>query len=489
MFEIKRISKDYIIYSLSIGLSSLISFLFIPIYTRIFSPSEYAKIEILTVITNIASTIFCMGMDSALTQYFYKLKKYGLSKQAELVSSIIQWRILFGTITVILATTFSPLINKFFFDGELNVIYFFAAFTSALFLQIMSQSADLMRLRYKPWDFLKINLSYSLLFGLLFLLFLLFEKSILSYFLGILFSSLIVSLYSWSKLKQFINFNKIHWNLWPELLKFSFPLLISGLLSYLIASNDRWFINYYHGKEDLGIFAIGAKFAIISSLIAVAFNKAWFPLALENLNSDKINKLIFKKVARIYIGISSGCVIFLTLISPLIINIFTSFEYKNAWPIIGILSWQTVFFNFSNNIGCLGIFKVGKTKIMLPLMITSLLIGISLNFIFVPSFGGIGAALATSITFLIWSILVLFFSERYFKIGFPIINISLQILYGIISTTLVIYFHSVNKIEYNFLIALLTLIFLYLYSFNSFERKQILLLLKKTIQRSNKFFK
>ena len=61
-----------------------------------------------------------------------------------------------------------------------------------------------------------------------------FQLSILSYFLGILFSSLIVSLYSWSKLKQFINFNKIHWNLWPELLKFSFPLLISGFLIYNI---------------------------------------------------------------------------------------------------------------------------------------------------------------------------------------------------------------------------------------------------------------
>ena len=147
---IKKLGKDYIIYALTGIISNGISFLFIPFYTRIFSPSEYGSLEMLTVITNFLNIILVMGMDSAQSIYFFKFEKDGLKKQSYLVSSILQWRIILGLLAIFICTFISPLINNIFFDGQLNLIYFLVAFSSSLFLQIMTQCADLARLTFEP---------------------------------------------------------------------------------------------------------------------------------------------------------------------------------------------------------------------------------------------------------------------------------------------------------------------------------------------------
>ena len=52
----KQLGKDSIIYGLGGILAKSVSFFMLPIYTRIFSPSDYGTIEMLTVIKQ-----FCRG--------------------------------------------------------------------------------------------------------------------------------------------------------------------------------------------------------------------------------------------------------------------------------------------------------------------------------------------------------------------------------------------------------------------------------------------
>ena len=54
-----------------------------------------------------------------------------------------------------------------------------------------------------------------------------------------------------------------------------------------MSTADRWFIQYYHGSDVLGLFAVGAKFSMIITLAVETFRKAWWPIAMEAMhNSD-----------------------------------------------------------------------------------------------------------------------------------------------------------------------------------------------------------
>ena len=139
-----------------------VSLFMLPIYTRIFSPSDYGMIEMLTVISSFVGAILVMGMDSAQSMYFFKDKEEGKSAQARLISSILQWRLIWGTIVVLISTLLAPFLNLIFFDGNLSVLYFAIAFASALFAQVLSQSSEIMRLLYRPWSYIGITISQSI---------------------------------------------------------------------------------------------------------------------------------------------------------------------------------------------------------------------------------------------------------------------------------------------------------------------------------------
>ncbi len=139
----------------------------------------------LSVIVGFMGAIFSMGMDSAQSMYFFKEKKSGENKQTEVVSAILQWRIFWGSVIIIISTFSSPLLNSFFFNGKLSWEYFAIAFSGIFFGQVMSQSAEVMRLLYRPWGFISITLSQSFLSAFFMLICILhFKEGIKGYFLG-----------------------------------------------------------------------------------------------------------------------------------------------------------------------------------------------------------------------------------------------------------------------------------------------------------------
>ena len=56
--------------------------------------------------------------------FFYKFKKEGVQKQAELISAILQWRIIIGVLSILITALISTKLNNIFFQGELSFIYF-----------------------------------------------------------------------------------------------------------------------------------------------------------------------------------------------------------------------------------------------------------------------------------------------------------------------------------------------------------------------------
>jgi O-antigen/teichoic acid export membrane protein len=93
---------------------------------------------------------------------------------------------------------------------------------------------------------------------------------------------------------------------------------------------------------------------------------------------------------------------------------------------VGILAWQPLFYGFFL-ISAAGIWKVEKTYINIYLSIISAIIGVILNWVLVPIFGGVGAAIATAITFFLWALFSLVISEKYWKVDYPLFMIFIQI--------------------------------------------------------------
>ena len=252
--------------------------------------------------------------------------------------------------------------------------------------------------------------------------------------MGGVISSLLVALVGWYRIRSYLSFDKLHFDLWPKLIRFGLPLLPAGLAMYFMNTSDKWFIQYYHGEDALGLFAVGAKFAMLSALAIETFRKAWWPLAMDLMHTDG-GENFFKLISIFYVCIGSLGMLVLTFLSPWLVKLLTGPNFHDSWPIVGLLSWKGMLYGYFM-ICSAGIWKTEKTYLNLYISLSVLVLGLVLNFLFVPKYGIIGASTATVLTFLIWIIITSIVSNFLWKIKFnylfilPVFIISITISFS-----------------------------------------------------------
>jgi len=427
--RLRQLGKDSVIYGFGGMFARGIGFFLLPVYTRIFTPGEYGTIEMLVVLNSLLGTVLVMGMDSAQTFYFFEQKEKGKEAQAGVVTAVLLWRLTWGAAIVAVTMLVSPLINASFFRGNLSWEYFAVAFVGGLFAQLTMQSADVFRLLYRPWSYICITLTHTVgSAAIAIVLVVWLHIGILGYFIGFALGSLFAALAGWWGVRRYLDWSSLHKSWWPKLVRFGAPLVPAGMAMYVLNTADRWFISHYHGQEALGIYAIGAKFAMMIALAVAAFRKSWWPIAMDAIQSADGPEL-FRTVARLYLGLGAAGVVVLTALSPLMLRWLTAPPYHSAYPILGVLAWHSIFYGFYM-VSAAGIWKMEKTT-WVPISIgIAALINIALNVWLVPEFGGIGAAIATSISFLIWNVITLLISEKLWPVGYPFGIFGLQIGIG-----------------------------------------------------------
>lgn len=66
--------KNSAVYAVGIILSRLVSFLMIPVYTRVLTPADYRVIETIVRLVDILSILLALGMSEALLRYYITTK-------------------------------------------------------------------------------------------------------------------------------------------------------------------------------------------------------------------------------------------------------------------------------------------------------------------------------------------------------------------------------------------------------------------------------
>lgn len=453
--RLKQLGKDSIIYGLGSVAARSITFFLIPVYTRLFPPIEYGSIETLIIINNFLGALIVMGMNSAQSFYFFEQKKLGKEEQKRIVTSIFQWRLMWGSVMVVLAVILSPLLNAQLFNQQLRWEHFFISFSAALFIQTMNQNLEVYRLLYRSGKYIGLTLTNTIIASALSIsLIVIFKMGLMGYFIGLAMGAMITALWGWWHVRDYLDFSKIHRDWWPKIIKFGLPLLPASFAMYFLNTTDRWFIIHYHGQEMMGIYSVGAKFALLMYLAVFTFRKAWWPIALDTLQSKEGPEL-FRIISRFYLGNGTALIIILTALSPMLIKVLAAPLYHSAYIYIGILSWSAIFYGLYM-IVVAGIWKAEKTIWVTICMSVAAGLNIALNFLLVPKYGGLGAAIGTGISFFVWISLVIIVSEKLWYVGYHVRLFALQIAVGLASCWAILYLFNTEKSIW--LIIMLTLV-------------------------------
>lgn len=222
-----------------------------------------------------------------------------------------------------------------------------------------------------------------------------------------------------------------------ELLRYSIPMAFSQFVFRLNAWMDILMLGWLASNTDVGIYRIAVSLAMICSLPIHAIITIFNPIIVELVNKHDYEKLngLLKLVTKWLLLFNLPVLMNFYLIPDVILMFFDKAYAPSRYPleilVMGQLVWSAC------SIAMRLIPMSGYALLNLINGIVAGLVNIGLNYILIPKYGSLGAAIATSTTLAIWAMWRLI-EARYLLRCFPFHKISFFMLLGAISASMLL---------------------------------------------------
>lgn len=370
--------------------SKALNVLFMPIFTRLLTTSEYGIIAIYQSMVNILAIIATLGLEQAV-RHFYLQKN---NEFKEFTGTILNFLLLFNIVFVfILILIRNPICNLFDLQENLfSMVLIQVSFTIGIAIYNMYIMAS-----KRSKEYMFIQLIVALFIPVLSIIFMLrvdegrymwriIPQVVITSIIGI------YVLYSLAKISSFC----FKWSYIKIGLKYSLPLMPHFLATFALSQFDRIAINNYIDSSATGIYSFAYSIGFILQAAFTATNGAWLPIFYKNLKEKSYDFLFHKMISYIkIIFIFSAALI---AFSQEAVWILADSKFVSAIQLLPvILLGITLSFLFTIYISY--IYFEGKTSMVAILTISSGAINIILNMFFIPLYGIIAAAYTTLVSY------------------------------------------------------------------------------------------
>lgn len=403
----KNILQKLVGFSLGPIVGALISFLTVPITTMFISPTEFGKASMFSVVLSLIIVVIYLGVDQAYAREYYNISnKIHLFQNALLFPLVVS--VLFTLVISIFRTEFSV----FLFDTpiygnisiQFGILIIFTVIERFLLLSIRMEE------RAFEYSFFSIVVKLGVLLGTLFLIWT-GSRNFLTIVYATIYGQILGDFFLIFRYKSFFKFEPgfVDKCLIRKMLKFGLPLIIAASVSSLLNTSSRFFLRGYSTYFELGIYTAALKISNVLQIVQTAFTSFWVPMAYR-WHKEKKSMVYFNLVSD-FLLLTMTVLFFVILFFKEFIVEILSAEYSDAQFVAGLLCLTPILYTLSETT-TLGIVFSGKSYYNIYVSVFSLIPSLVLNFILVPRFGTIGAAIATAIAYVFFCFLRTYFSRR-----------------------------------------------------------------------------
>ena len=467
MAGLKSLAKQTAGYGASSIIGRFLNYLLVPLYTAKLSAASGGYGVVTNVYAIVALLLVCLtyGMETGFFRF---------ANKKEEDTSLVYSTVLIGVGTssalfVLLSLFFLPAISGFLgyqehpeFIGMMLVVVAMDAFQSILFAHLRYQNRALTFATYKLL-FIVGNILVNLFFFLWAPLIYQAHPAWIawiydpSYGVGYAFLANLICT-SFIMLLFFPELCKVHFRydgaLMKRIFRYSFPILILGLVGILNQTIDKILFPFLMGQTpeatmQLGIYGAASKVAMIMMMFTQAFRYAYEPFVFGK-SQDKDNKETYAQVMKYFIIFSLlaflGVMFYLDLFKFIIAPDY--WEGLKVVPIVMAASlFMGVYFNLS-----FWYKLIDETRWGAYLSLIGCTMVIAINVLFVPVYGYIACAWAGFVGYGVAMLLSYGLGQRKYPIDYPLVAIGKYVL---LATVLYLLHLSLNFLDASLLVKMM----------------------------------
>jgi O-antigen/teichoic acid export membrane protein len=181
-----------------------------------------------------------------------------------------------------------------------------------------------------------------------------------------------------------------------RLMAFSWPLLFSSLLGQLLIVTDTFILGILGTSEDVGIYGAAQRTALLANMIFLSFNAIFAPIVADFYQRQDRRDLdrLFKIVSKWAFSLTLPASLLLILLAKPILGLFGGRFVQGAGA-LAVLAGGWLFHSALGNAGAV-LTMSGRSRWHLVNFSLLLVLQVSFNFVLIPRYGILGAAVGTA---------------------------------------------------------------------------------------------
>ncbi|MEY8688214.1 lipopolysaccharide biosynthesis protein [Bacteroides sp. AN502(2024)] len=378
--------KNTFIISIGKVCTQLITYLLLPIYTTILTPSDYGTIDLLLTYILLISPVITIQMEMSIFRFLIDTRG-NKQETARVLSNCLACAMGPSLLFIILYFPIALSLDFEYLGPFLSGIITNSILCIAL--QIARGLGD--------------NMSYavgSAISGIMTVLLNIIFVIIFPYGVaGMLYSTAIAQFIAFcyiiirDEVCEYIDFSLLCRNLMKKMARYSVPLILNGLSWWIISASDRTLASVVLGTHANGILAVVIKFSAIVTNVFAIFNLSWTESVAVHIN-DKDRDIYISDITQKCFNLFSTGGIVLIMICAVFFKYLVNEKFYEAYPLIPLF----VIGNIINIIQTLyGIIYIGKkdTKQVSRTAFIAAIVNFITNVIFIKYIGLYAAAIST----------------------------------------------------------------------------------------------
>jgi O-antigen/teichoic acid export membrane protein len=389
--RILELLRHSAVYGLGSVVARIVGVLLLPLYTRYLSPSDYGLIETLVALSAVLTALVAQGMKSAFFRFYFDSAE---PERRLIVIRTAFWYVLAASTSVsVLGIVLAPQVSWLLFgthDHRTLVIAAFIGLWSALNYE---QLTSLFRVEQRSSAYVVATLAnVGITIAATVLLVVVFDKGPIGVLVGNFTGTLIVyaALLLYSRHALGLQFDR---KLYRAMNRFGLPLVPSAVALWLTNFSDRFFLIKLTDAHEVGLYSIGVRVASALVLLLTAFRLAW-PAFAYSIDDDRDAQRTYSFVLTYVVYVCCWIALALGLLAPWIVKLITTRPFYPAQNVVAPLAFGVAAFG-AYVVVQIGTGRARQTRSNWLVTGAAAVLNVALNFALIPTYGRMGAAIAT----------------------------------------------------------------------------------------------
>lgn len=404
--------RHSLIYATALALSKGFALIMVPIATHYLTPEDYGRLDVLQTLADLLSIVIGMGL--AETLFRFAGSEANSEERRVAAANIFGMAICLGILALLLTQLFAATIANML-PGQISEPEARLILASLAMVGTILVPLAWLRMQEQPWLYLmgtagRVGLQVLIAVPLLML-----GLGVTGVLLATLVSALCLCGYLvWRQLKDTgIRFDFARFQTYGA---YGGPLIFVGIAGFILGSFDRWILAGSVGTAEMALYALAAKFGLITAVLIQPFDLWWHARRFSCLK-EVAGDLRCARIGSIGVVIAFASALVIAATGPAIVRLLTPESYHAS---IQYIPWLAALAALHNINSTLGFGAMSQSNTLRPAAIDGAAAAIALTayLILIPIYHAWGAIAATTLALTLRLIATYCISQRALRLPY-----------------------------------------------------------------------